>query len=211
MNSLASCTRSRLQLWTPFQAQWSLNSESVSNWQRQVLIRLGCDKNHNRIFFIEPDLLEKFLLRVGQESFLRHLARSWEDFCGWFCLVASGDMVVSNTNTDALEWDNWGFDQSRPFFSICIKSWFEEFCDHWKFIWYTLWLTLALSLALSGFLWLSISLTLASLAQSGSFWLSLAHSGSLRRSLGGSKKPKYKNSKSSLQFLVAFCFLITKI
>ena len=30
-------------------------------------------------------------------------------------------------------------------------------------------------------------------------------------SLGGSKKPKYKNSKSSLQFLVAFCFLITKI
>ena len=30
-------------------------------------------------------------------------------------------------------------------------------------------------------------------------------------SLGGSKKPKYKNSKSTLQFLVAFVFLITKI
>ena len=29
--------------------------------------------------------------------------------------------------------------------------------------------------------------------------------------LGGSKKPKYENSKSTLQFLVAFCFLITKI
>ena len=29
--------------------------------------------------------------------------------------------------------------------------------------------------------------------------------------VGGAKKPKYKNLKSTLQFLVAFCFLITKI
>ena len=61
-------------------------------------------KNRNVIFFIEPDLLEKFLLRVGQESFLRHLARSWEDFCGWFCLLASGDMVVSNIDAALMLW-----------------------------------------------------------------------------------------------------------
>ena len=76
---------------------------------------MGVIKNATENLFIEPDLLEKFSLRVGQESFLRHLARSWEEFCGWFCLVASSDMVVSNIDTDALEWDNWGFDQSRPF------------------------------------------------------------------------------------------------
>ena len=29
--------------------------------------------------------------------------------------------------------------------------------------------------------------------------------------IGGSKKPKYKNSKSTLQFLVAFCFLKTNM
>ena len=29
--------------------------------------------------------------------------------------------------------------------------------------------------------------------------------------LGGAKKPKYKSLKSTLQFMVAFCFLITKI
>ena len=78
------------------------------------MIRVGCDKKRNRESFLLNQ--EKFSLRVGQETFLRHLARSWEDFCGWFCLVGSGDMGVSNIDTDALEWDNWGFDQSRPFF-----------------------------------------------------------------------------------------------
>ena len=58
-----------------------------------------------------------------------------------------------------IEWDNWCFDQSRPFVLNFHKiliwgSSILEFCDHWKlFIWYSLWLTLVFSPAFFGYLW----------------------------------------------------------